>query len=54
MTDATTIRLDVRGEVARMTFDRPEVLNAGNARFAAELGDVVSRSPPGMTCAWWS
>ena len=42
MTDATTIRLDVRGEVARMTFDRPEVLNAGNARFAAELGDVVS------------
>jgi len=42
MTDATTIRLDVRGEVARMTFDRPEVLNAGNARFAAALGDVVS------------
>ena len=25
-----------------MTFDRPEVLNAGNARFAAELGEVVA------------
>src|SRR2546428_677888 len=42
MTDATTIRLDVRGEVARMTFDRPDVLNAGNARFAAELAEVVA------------
>jgi len=37
-----TIRLDVRGPIARMTFDRPEVLNAGNARFAAELGEVVA------------
>ena len=37
-----TIRLDVRGPIARMTFDRPEVLNAGNARFAAELGDAVA------------
>src|SRR5262247_2840735 len=37
-----TIRLEVRGEVARITFDRPHVLNAGNARFATELGDVVA------------
>jgi enoyl-CoA hydratase len=41
MTRATTIRLDVQGPLARMTFDRPEVLNAGNARFAADLSDVV-------------
>jgi len=42
VTGATTIRLDVHGEVARMTFDRPEVLNAGNARFAAEIGEVTA------------
>jgi enoyl-CoA hydratase len=41
MTRATTIRLDVQGPLARMTFDRPEVLNAGNARFAADLAEVV-------------
>jgi enoyl-CoA hydratase len=41
MTRARTIRLDVRGPLARMTFDRPDVLNAGNARFAADLADVV-------------
>jgi enoyl-CoA hydratase len=41
MTRAKTIRLDVRGPLARMTFDRPDVLNAGNARFAADLADVV-------------
>lgn len=39
---ATTIRLDVRDGVARMTFDRPEVLNAGNARFASDLGRAVA------------
>src|SRR4030095_14754410 len=38
----TTIRLDVQGGVARMTFDRPEVLNAGNAQFAADLGRAVA------------
>jgi enoyl-CoA hydratase/carnithine racemase len=43
MTDAPTVRLDVQGPVARLTFDRPEVLNAGNARFAAELADAVAR-----------
>jgi len=41
MTDAT-IRLDVRGEVACITFDRPHVLNAGNARFASDLRDAVA------------
>src|SRR5437899_2986300 len=41
MTEAT-IRLDVQGPVARMTFDRPHVLNAGNARFATDLGEAVS------------
>src|SRR5215475_1843780 len=41
MTSAT-IRLDVQGPVARMTFDRPHVLNAGNSRFATELGEVVA------------
>ncbi|PYN84199.1 MAG: hypothetical protein DMD87_28540 [Candidatus Rokuibacteriota bacterium] len=41
MTEAT-IRLTVQGEVARMTFDRPHVLNAGNARFATELGEAVA------------
>jgi enoyl-CoA hydratase/carnithine racemase len=42
MTDAPTVRLDVQGLAARLTFDRPEVLNAGNARFAAELADAVA------------
>jgi len=42
MAHEATIRLDVRGPIARMTFDRPAVLNAGNARFAAELGEVVA------------
>src|SRR5215470_7189584 len=41
MTEAT-IRLDVRGEVARITFDRPHVLNAGNSRFATDLRDAVA------------
>ena len=41
MTEAT-IRLDVQGDVARMTFDRPHVLNAGNSRFATELGEAVA------------
>jgi enoyl-CoA hydratase/carnithine racemase len=42
VTPATTIRLDVQGGVARLTFDRPEVLNAGNAQFAADLGRAVT------------
>ncbi len=42
MTEAATIQLEVTGPVARMTFDRPEVLNAGNARFVVELGEAVA------------
>ena len=42
MTHEATVRLDVQGPLARMTFDRPEVLNAGNARFAVELGEAVA------------
>src|SRR4029450_9172329 len=38
----TTIRLDGDGAVARMTFARAHVLNAGNARFATELGEAVA------------
>ncbi|HKC99425.1 MAG TPA: enoyl-CoA hydratase/isomerase family protein [Methylomirabilota bacterium] len=41
MTEAT-IRLDVQGPVARITFDRPHVLNAGNSRFASELAEAVA------------
>lgn len=29
-----TMRLDVAGPLARLTLDRPEVLNAGDARWA--------------------
>ena len=39
--DGKTIRLEVAGPVARVTLDRPRVLNAGNARWIAELGEVV-------------
>ncbi len=42
MNPVATLHLSVTGPVARMTFDRPEVLNAGNARFAAELGEAVT------------
>jgi enoyl-CoA hydratase/carnithine racemase len=38
----TTIRLSVDGPVARLTFDRPHVLNAGNSRFATELAEAVA------------
>jgi len=37
-----TIRLEVQGPVARLTFDRPHVLNAGNSRFATELFESVA------------
>jgi enoyl-CoA hydratase/carnithine racemase len=43
MTNGQTVHLGVQGPVARLTFDRPEVLNAGNARFAADLADAVAR-----------
>jgi enoyl-CoA hydratase/carnithine racemase len=37
------IRLDVDGPVARITLNRPEVLNAGDPGWVAELTDVVAR-----------
>src|SRR5215475_12668843 len=40
--DERTIRLEVDREVARLTFDRPHVLNAGNSRFASELAEAVA------------
>ena len=36
-----TIRLAVEGPLARVTLDRPEVLNAGNAEWVRDLGEVV-------------
>jgi enoyl-CoA hydratase/carnithine racemase len=38
-----TIRLAVEGPLARVTLDRPEVLNAGNAEWVRDLGEVVDR-----------
>jgi len=39
----STIRLDLDGPVARVTLNRPAVLNAGDAAWVAELNDVVAR-----------
>ncbi len=39
----TSIRLAVDGAVARLTLDRPEVLNAGDARWVSDLGEAVAR-----------
>jgi enoyl-CoA hydratase/carnithine racemase len=36
-----TIELTITGPLARVTLDRPEVLNAGDARWVADLRDVV-------------
>jgi len=36
-----TIRLTVEGPLARVTLDRPDVLNAGNADWVRDLGEVV-------------
>jgi len=38
-----TIRLAIEGPLARITLDRPEVLNAGNAEWVRDLGEVVAR-----------
>ena len=38
-----TMRLEVAGAVARLTLDRPQVLNAGNRRWVADLNEVVRR-----------
>jgi enoyl-CoA hydratase/carnithine racemase len=37
-----TMRLEITGPLARLTFERPEVLNAGDARFARDLNAVVA------------
>lgn len=37
-----TIRLEFEGAVARLTLDRPHVLNAGDAAFAADLHRAVT------------
>lgn len=37
----TTLRFEVRGNVARITLNRPEVYNALNAAMASELAEVV-------------
>jgi enoyl-CoA hydratase/carnithine racemase len=42
MTKPRTIRLEVTGPVARLTLDRPEVLNAGDTRFARDLNEAVA------------
>ena len=38
-----TIRLEIAGPVARLTLDRPRVLNAGNRRWVADLNEAVRR-----------
>ena len=38
-----TMRLEVTGAVARLTLDRPRVLNAGNRRWVADLNEAVRR-----------
>jgi enoyl-CoA hydratase/carnithine racemase len=38
-----TIRLVLDGPVARVTLERPEVLNAGDAEWVRDLNDVVTR-----------
>ncbi len=37
------VRLDLDAPVARVTLNRPEVLNAGDPRWVAELNDVVAQ-----------
>jgi enoyl-CoA hydratase/carnithine racemase len=37
------MRLEVTGAVARLTLDRPRVLNAGNRRWVADLNEAVRR-----------
>jgi enoyl-CoA hydratase/carnithine racemase len=37
------MRLEVTGAVARLTLDRPQVLNAGNRHWVADLNEVVRR-----------
>lgn len=41
MRELKTMRLDVTGPLARLTLDRQNVLNAGDARWVGELNAVV-------------
>jgi enoyl-CoA hydratase/carnithine racemase len=38
-----TMRLEIADEVARLTLDRPDVLNAGDREWVRDLGEAVSR-----------
>lgn len=38
-----SVRLELAGPVARVTLDRPEVLNAGDPGWVAELTEIVAR-----------
>ena len=38
-----TMRLEIAGEVARLIFDRPEVLNAGNREWVRDFTEAVER-----------
>lgn len=38
-----SVQLDLDGPIARITLNRPEVLNAGDPGWVAELSDVVAR-----------
>jgi len=38
-----TMRLEVTGMLARLTLDRPRVLNAGNRRWVADLNEAVRK-----------
>lgn len=48
-----TIRLELDGATARVTLERPEVLNAGDAEWVADLNEVVTRlaAAPGVRVA---
>ena len=39
----SAVRLEIDGPRARVTLDRPEVLNAGNAAWVRDLADVIAR-----------
>ena len=43
-TDYDTIRYEVAGEIATITLDRPEQLNAWTPRMAEELADAIGRA----------
>jgi enoyl-CoA hydratase/carnithine racemase len=38
-----TMRLEIAGEVARLTLDRSDILNAGNREWVRDLNEAVAR-----------